>query len=98
MAVIEPAGIMVDVPSLIGRCIVRIINCAGILLLQSQIILLARQSFRIRVLTVRTHVLIILCRLIRIVRLFLESLPSLLANQRVTILFILLGIVLEKCR
>ena len=90
MAVIETTRVVMDVTSLIGRCIVGIINCAIILLLQSQIILLAWQSLWVRVLAVWTDILIVLCGLIRIISLLLERWPSFLANQRVTILLILL--------
>ena len=58
--------------------------------------MLPRQSLRVWILAVRTNVLVVLCCLVRIVRLFLERRPALLTNQRVTVLLILLGIVFEE--
>ena len=86
---------MVDLSSFICCRIVRLVDRSRVLL-KSHIVLLARQSFRIRVLAVRAHILIILSRLIRIVGLLLESGPALFTDERITILFVLLRIIFEE--
>lgn len=95
MAVVEAAGIVVDVASFVRCGVVRLVYRVRVLL-QSHVVLLARQSLRVRVLAVRAHVLIVLRGLVRVVRLLLEGRPPLFTDQGIAVLLVLLRVVLEE--
>lgn len=64
--------------------------------MQSHVVLLAWQPFGVRILAVGAHILIVLSSLVRVVRLLLKRGPPLFTDQRIAILLILLGVVLEE--
>ena len=98
MTIVEAARVVVNVPSLIGRGVVRLIDCIRIGLLQGHVVLLTRKSFRVGILAVGANVLVVLGSLIRVVRLLLQRGPALFTDQRIAILFVFLRVVFEKSR
>ena len=96
MAIIETTRIVLNLPSFIRCRVVGLVHWTGILLLQSEIVLLSGQALWIRILAVWAHILIVLSRLVRIVGLLLQRRPALLTDQRVAILLVLLRIILEE--
>lgn len=78
MTIIEGTLVMMHWSSLSSS--VGLVDCVRVLLLQRHVVLLTWQPLWVRILAVRTHILIVLSpTLVRIVRLFLKSRPPLLA-------------------
>ena len=72
---------MLNLASFVGCRVVGLSDRARVLLLQSEIVLLAWQALGIRILAVRAYILIVLSSLVWIVGLLLERGPALFTDE-----------------
>ena len=96
MAIIEGTRVVVDRATFTRT--IGFVHGVRVLLLQGHVVLLPWEPLGVWVLAVRAHVLVVLGCLVRIVRLLLQRGPTLFTDERIAVLLVLLGIVLEEGR